>query len=216
MSDPNASRESVPDESLPNAVPAAPRLAASLLVLRNGADGPEVLMGLRGAGHRFMPNRLVFPGGAVDPEDRGAAAATEPSPHVLRLLRAEAEPELGRALLVAAARELDEETGLTLGTPPALARLDYLCRAITPSASPVRFDAHFFVVSADEVSGEIAGSGELEGVRYYPFAEALALELAVVTRMVIERLLVWLTLDPAARAARTSVPVRRERTWTGG
>jgi 8-oxo-dGTP pyrophosphatase MutT (NUDIX family) len=211
MSDPNASRHSVPDESLPDAVPAVPRLAASLLVLRTTAAGPEVLMGLRGAGHRFMPNRLVFPGGAVDPQDRDAVAASEPSPHVMRLLRTEAEPALGRALLVAAARELDEETGLTLGTPPALDRLDYLCRAITPAASPVRFDAHFLVVSADEVSGEIAGSGELEGVRYYPVAEALALELAVVTGMVIERLLIWLMLDPAARGGRASVPVSRER-----
>ena len=43
------------------------RHAASLVVLRHSTSGePELLMGMRGARHRFMPNRLVFPGGAVD------------------------------------------------------------------------------------------------------------------------------------------------------
>ena len=37
------------------------RHAASLVVLRAGPE-PEMLMGMRGARHRFMPNRLVFPG----------------------------------------------------------------------------------------------------------------------------------------------------------
>jgi 8-oxo-dGTP pyrophosphatase MutT (NUDIX family) len=173
-------------------------------------------MGLRGAGHRFMPNRLVFPGGAVDPEDFSAPAASEPQPHVLRLLAAEADAAFGRALLSAAARELEEETGLTLGAPPTLAPLDYICRAITPTASPVRFDAHFFVASADAVSGAIAGSGELEDVRWYGVADALALDLAFVTRHVIEQLQRWRALDPASRAARAAVPVLRERVWSGG
>ena len=43
--------------------PVFARHAASLLLWRRGEAGPEVLMGVRGAGHRFMPNRLVFPGG---------------------------------------------------------------------------------------------------------------------------------------------------------
>ena len=32
-------------------------------------DEPHMLMGMRGAKHRFMPNRLVFPGGRVDRAD---------------------------------------------------------------------------------------------------------------------------------------------------
>ena len=62
------------------------RHAASLILWRPGPDGIEVLMGMRGAGHRFMPNRLVFPGGAVDQADRRAQAATEPDPGTLALL----------------------------------------------------------------------------------------------------------------------------------
>ncbi len=170
-------------------------------------------MGLRGAGHRFMPNRLVFPGGAVDPADHDAAHASPPRPHVRRMLEAAADPALALALAVAAARELEEETGLTLGRPPHLARLDYLCRAVTPPAMPVRFDARFLVVDAAEVSGTLGGSGELEQVRYYPLAEALALNLADVTRGVLERLAEWQALDAAARAARQQTPLRVERGW---
>ena len=43
-----------------------PRHAASLIVYRGESDEVSMLMGMRGAKHRFMPNRLVFPGGAVD------------------------------------------------------------------------------------------------------------------------------------------------------
>jgi 8-oxo-dGTP pyrophosphatase MutT (NUDIX family) len=202
--------------SLPSgapAIPVAPRLAASLLVVRNLAETPEVLMGLRGASHRFMPNKLVFPGGAVDPEDSTAAVDNELSPHVRRRLHTVVGPPFAKALAVAAARELEEETGLALGRPPRLAAMDYLCRAVTPAASPVRFDAHFFVVDIAAVSGDLSGSGELEDLRYYPLPEALALDLAVVTRGVVEQLIAWLAMTPAERAARRTVQVMRERIW---
>jgi 8-oxo-dGTP pyrophosphatase MutT (NUDIX family) len=196
--------------------PVTPRPAATILIVREGAAGPEVLMGMRGAQHRFMPNRLVFPGGAVDPEDYEAAPATPLRPHVLRLLTRHADPKLAAALGIAAARELQEETDLSLGTPPALGPLDYLFRAVTPPASPVRFDARFFVADVSHVSGTIAGSGELEGLRYYGVEEALALELAYATRSALERLRGWLATDEDARAARQSIPVFQERVWTGG
>ena len=197
----------------PASSPALPRHAASLIVLRHGAAGPEVLMGMRGAHHRFMPNRLVFPGGAVDPGDAAAPAASELHPAVLRRLAASAAPVLARALAIAAARELEEETGLTLGHPPGLAGLDYLCRAITPASYPLRFDARFLVVAASEVTGTLAGSGELEGLRWHGVAEALALDLALVTRRVLERLGEWLAMTEAERADRTATPVLVERAW---
>ena len=54
--------------------------AASLIVLRHQNNEPHMLMGMRGAKHRFMPNRLVFPGGRVDRADLTAPFAT-PLPH---------------------------------------------------------------------------------------------------------------------------------------
>lgn len=191
------------------AAPVFARHAASLIVLRG--DAPEMLMGLRGAGHRFMPNRLVFPGGAVDRADSTARVAAPPPPHVRAMLEKAAKPRLALALAVAAARELEEETALTLGTPPDLSGFDYLGRAITPPDSPVRFNARFFIVRAEAVSGTLAGSGELEGLRWYGVEEALALDLARPTRVVIGLLQTWLALSPAQRAARDVTPVLRKR-----
>ncbi len=187
-----------------------PRPAASLVVLR--AD-TQVLMGLRGAGHRFMPNRLVFPGGAVDAADHDAAAATPLRDDVLRRLEKSAEPSLARALGIAAARELEEETGLTLGDPPFLDGLDYLCRAVTPEPSPVRFDARFLVVEADRVSGTLAGSGELEDLRWWGIDEALAIDLAGPQRRVLARLRIWMAMSEAERRVQTEVAVLFNRGW---
>ena len=187
------------------------RHASSLLVLQGDGPAPEVLMGLRGAGHRFMPNRLVFPGGAVDRADATAAVAAPMPAHVQAMVERSCQPRLARALGVAAARELEEETSLTLGTPPDLSGFDYLGRAITPPDQPIRFNARFFVVNASAITGKLAGSGELEGLRFYGLEEALALELARPTRMVIGLLQRWLGMTPAQRAARTELPVFRLR-----
>ena len=149
-------------------------------------------MGVRSTGHRFMPNRLVFPGGAVDRADGTAPAATEPSATLLAALGRLARPRLARALAVCAARELEEEAGITLGRPPRLDRLRYLCRAVTPTNSPVRFNARFLLVSAEETEGEPRDSAELSEVGFRPLAAALAVDLALVTREVLHRLQDWL------------------------
>jgi 8-oxo-dGTP pyrophosphatase MutT (NUDIX family) len=200
-------------ETLPpfagTAHPVIPRHAASLIVLRTGARGPEMLMGLRGARHRFMPNRLVFPGGAVDETDLTAPCASDLNPHTRARLERGASAELAHGLGIAAARELEEETGLSLGTPPALDGLFYICRLITPPDSPIRFDARFLVVDADRVSGTLVGSGELEGLRFYGLDEALSIDLASPTRRVIGRLRAWLQMNEAERLGETLVPVFR-------
>jgi 8-oxo-dGTP pyrophosphatase MutT (NUDIX family) len=190
------------------------RHAASLVVLRRRASGgPEVLMGMRGARHRFMPNRLVFPGGAVDRADLSAPAATPLAPHTRALLKKKANPNLAHGLGIAAARELAEETGLTLGDPPALDGLDYLCRAVTPPPGPVRFNARFLVVDAARLSGTLAGSGELEDLRFVDLEVALALDLAAPTRFVIERLREWMALSDAERTAPRRTGVMSRQDW---
>jgi 8-oxo-dGTP pyrophosphatase MutT (NUDIX family) len=191
-----------------------PRHAASLVVYRGDADAVSMLMGMRGAKHRFMPNRLVFPGGAVDRADLEAPSATPLSPHTEHLLRKNANARLAHGLGIAAARELHEETGLSLGAPPHLHVLHLLARAVTPPPSPIRFNARFFVVDARHVSGTLGGDGELEGLRFYVMQEALALDLAMPTRRVLDRLRLWLALDEAERAAQTHSPVMlHDRGW---
>src|SRR4051794_25729787 len=132
-----------------------------------------MLMGTRGARHRFMPNHLVFPGGAVERGDFDAPFKSPLPPHTRRHLEGGANPRLAQALAHAAVRELEEETGLALGRPPKLDGLEYLCRAVTPTHIPIRFNARFLIVDASRVSGTLAGSGELESLRFYTLVEAM-------------------------------------------
>jgi 8-oxo-dGTP pyrophosphatase MutT (NUDIX family) len=204
----------IDQEAPPRPRAVRPRHAASLLVYRAKGDDVSMLMGMRGAKHRFMPNRLVFPGGAVDRADLDAPSATRLSSQTEHLLRKNANARLAHGLGIAAARELQEETGLSLGSPPRLDVLHLLARAVTPPPSPIRFNARFFAVDARYVTGTLGGDGELEGLRFYSMHEALALDLAMPTRRVLERLRLWLAMDEAERAARTHSPVMlHDRGW---
>lgn len=182
-------------------------------MLRQGDAGPEMLMGLRGAGHRFMPNRLVFPGGSVDRVDLRARFATPLTAHTRARLEKAANPALAQGLAIAVARELQEETGLTLGDPPALDGLEFLCRLITPPGNPIRFNARFLLIDQARTQGIMAGSGELEDLRFFTIPEALALDLALPTRMVITRLSEWLRMTPEERLAEPRTPVLKRRAW---
>jgi recombination protein RecT len=104
---------------------------------------------------RFLPGYVVFPGGAVDPED-GALAE--------RLFG-----DAGEAPRAAAIRELIEETGLAVTArglepvaeggdaaaiaavakaPPPTTALRQVAHWIAPEDVPVRFDARYFAVEA--------------------------------------------------------------------
>ena len=157
-----------------------------------------------------MPNMLVFPGGAVDAADHHARVATPLRPAVRRRLERSADPSLAQALAVAAARELTEEVGLSLGQPPALDGLDYLCRAITPPERSMRFDARFFIVDAGQVSGDPVGSPELEDPGWYTLEAAIAAEIPAATRAVLGRFRHWL----AYQDRDGPVPVLRDRVWS--
>ncbi len=196
------------------AAAARPRDAASLILWRDGPRGPEALMGLRHARHRFMPNVLVFPGGRVDAADHGAPARGDLRPFTRACLERRAAPGLARALAIAAARELFEETGLALGRLdgdrllPDLGALDYLCRAVTPAAMPIRFNARFLVAPAEAASGAIRGSGELEELRFFTLEEASGHRLATITAKILAEFRGWLAMSQAEREARELVCFR--------
>jgi 8-oxo-dGTP pyrophosphatase MutT (NUDIX family) len=209
-------------EREPHAVPVRPKHAASLILWRQSRAGPEVLMGVRNAGHRFMPNKLVFPGGRVDRGDYFPPAARELSAATRAMLEYAAPERLARALAMAAVRELFEETGLVLGAAPPpgvrargawaqflgtglapdLAPMDFLCRAVTPTFMPMRFNARFLVAPFDAVQGALAGNGELEFLRFMNLDEARALDVAPVTRNVLEEFARWLALPEDTRGGR--------------
>lgn len=197
-------------------VPAIPRPAASMILVRQGPDGPEALMGIRGRKAAFMPKKLVFPGGSVEPRDSALPVRDSLSANCLRRLALETDaPHLSVPLALAAIRETYEETGLALGEEggpppgglegswaqfhalgiqPALARLRFVFRAITPVSLPMRFDARFFLASAKDVHGgeeaAISGSGELEDLDWVSMRNADGrADLPRVTRRVLREVL---------------------------
>ena len=152
-----------------------------------------------------MPDVMVFPGGRVDPGDARAPAVNELRPAVQEALSRVGTPRLARACAVAAARELLEETGLSLGKPPDLSVLDYLCRAVTPTGRPLRFNARFLIAPAAAVRGALVSSGELEELGYYSAAAARAAGMASITAVILGEFLAWHSLAEAARGDRELV-----------
>ena len=120
------------------AKPATPRHAASLVLIRQGSDGPEVLMGRRPRKSAFAPDVFVFPGGKLDEADRRVHPAVPLSEACIRLTAA--ARRLAHALAAAALRETEEETGLILplasGAGADFSHLTLIARAITPTSSP--------------------------------------------------------------------------------
>lgn len=191
------------------AVVVKPRDAASLILLDDSAGEPRVLMGKRHSRVSFVPDTYVFPGGKLDAHDSEIDPGTAFAPGVEKALaHAGCKAEKARGLALAAIRETREETGLFVTEPgalkgpvtgtweefhaegrrPALAKLSYMGRAITPHSSPIRFHARFFLAAASDAEGEIKGSGELSELDWYPLTEALKLPMIDVTEFMLREL----------------------------
>ncbi len=175
-----------------------PLPAATVLLARDSADGPEVYLVRRSKSVRFMGGVYVFPGGKVDAEDA--------DPDVLAALQGadDAEEVLGLAApqaaahLVAAIRETLEEAGLLLGTGDATSAraalaeqsfpevlrthgltldgraLRYWSHWITPPVEPRRFSARFFAARAPFGQSAAIDVGELTEGAWFTPREAIA------------------------------------------
>lgn len=179
--------------------PVTPRPAATILLLRDTGDGPQVLMTRRSATASFGPGAYVFPGGVVDPRDasplaRELARARRDQDEVLLSYATaavrEAFEELGillargrgdAASLAALARRLDRRDDADLlgqisahGLRLALDELHWLSRWITDGDLPKRFDARFFVARMPEHQEPIADECEQFEPTWVTPAEGLA------------------------------------------
>ena len=104
-----------PGEELNPGAATRPRQAATVIVLRGGAETLEVLLVRRNPEQRFMGGAWVFPGGAVD---------------------------TGEDHRVAGVREVEEEASVVIEGPDALVKFS---RWITPAQVKIRFDTHFYL-----------------------------------------------------------------------
>ena len=133
----------------PSGAEAAP--AATVVVVRDGESGLEVLLARRSSQLAFHGGAWVFPGGRIDPEDY----ADDPA-------------DLVAAARRAAAREAKEEAGVDVD-PAALV---HLSNWTTPEISPKRFATWFFVGPV-EGGNEIADGAETEAIQWFSPHEAL-------------------------------------------
>ncbi|HXT06148.1 MAG TPA: NUDIX domain-containing protein [Roseiarcus sp.] len=143
------------------------RLAATVLLVRDGAHGVQVFMVTRHRKIEFASGALVFPGGGVDPGDRALAG-----------------DDVERISRVAAVRETYEECGVLLARrrdggalAAASASLFYervnaenlelsldaltlFAHWITPPILPKRFDTRFYIVDAPADQTAVHDGGE--------------------------------------------------------
>lgn len=191
-----------------------PRDAATLILVRpdsgDGA-GPRILMGQRGRGHSFMPDKYVFPGGKVDRTDLAVPFARALAPDTAGRLSVQGTRRAAHAFALAAIRETWEEAGLLVGRPaaapvryrgrdhgwagffaqgavPDLSGLAFIGRAITPPHRHKRFDARFFLADATQVlldDRPALDGAEMGDLRWFSLAEAYRLDLPSVTRFIL-------------------------------
>jgi 8-oxo-dGTP pyrophosphatase MutT (NUDIX family) len=114
------------------------------VLLRDGSEGPEVLLVRRNPKQSFMGGAWVFPGGALHQGDLDLSAA--------------------------AVRELAEEAGIML---PAETELVPWSRWITPEEVKVRFDTWFFMAEAPPGAEATPDGGECVDARWLRPAAAL-------------------------------------------
>lgn len=104
----------------PGRVPPEPRPAAGVILARDAEAGPEVLLVRRRTDVGFAAGAYVFPGGTLDAADADAAWEdwlVEP-PEAAVQGAADADGPSARTFVVAALRELFEETGVLLASGP--------------------------------------------------------------------------------------------------
>jgi 8-oxo-dGTP pyrophosphatase MutT (NUDIX family) len=178
------------------------RPAATVVLVRQGSDGIEVLMILRSSRTAFG-GMWAFPGGAVEDDDVPPGTEPDPLPAARR----------------AAVRETAEEVGLIVDEDA----LVWLSHWLPPSAAPVRFSTWFFVAAASEGVVEIDNT-EVHEHRWVRPVDALAahsqgeIELVTPTYVTLVRMAGHATVEAAldvsvpaffaTRTARTAAGVR--------
>lgn len=145
-----------------------PRLAATVLLVRDGAVGIEVFMQRRAATMAFAPRMVVFPGGRVDPADLQAEVDDEQVNAVAAGFGVDVRS--ARGVVAAAVREVAEESGVRL----AASELRPRARWVTPAFEPRRYDTFFFAARLPDGQEAVGETSETTEDFWGPAAGLLA------------------------------------------
>ncbi len=131
----------------PQRAPARLLSAATVLLLRDGPNGLEVLMTRRAMSASFAPGAYVFPGGGIDAADAQAHGQAR---------RRTTQPDAHLTQAIAAIRESFEELGILLarhshGQMASMADIAALDRHAPPEQFASQCAAHGLTLAADEV-----------------------------------------------------------------
>ena len=220
----------------PTREPVQLRPAATVLLLRDGKHGIEVLMTRRSTTASFAPGAYVFPGGGIDAADSAAHSQSTRRP---------TQSDLHLTQAIAAIRESFEELGVLLArhadgshvTTADIAALDRKvpfaaqCKArsltlagadvfvlahwVTDRDLPRRFDVPFLVARMPEGQEPVADEAEQFKPEWIRPADALEKHAAgnffiiFPTIRTLERLQHYLTVDAVLLACATGKPL-----WT--
>ena len=187
----------------PPADAAFPHPAATVVLVRDGATTPEILLLKRHRASGFVPGAYVFPGGRVDEADGVhslVALLEDPpvAPHASYWLAAvrEAFEETGVLLARSAsgdslpdataasdvaywrAQLLDHDAALldalsALDARPDISRMVYCAHWITPVAEPRRYDTRFFLAELPHEATVTIDEREMSDMVWVTAADAL-------------------------------------------
>jgi len=176
MSTPETPPSAIPEDEITVPVP-----AATIILVRDGQPGLEVLVLRKASGKHFAGGAWVFPGGKAEDTDLAFAGETDAMANDFAGLKVAAVREMfeecrillarppgGDAVLDAAAREdvlaaggetpmldIAAQAGLRLATD----QLERFAHWITPPSRAKRFDTHFFVAPAPAGQAEVTVDG---------------------------------------------------------
>lgn len=185
------------------------RPAATVMLVRDGEEGLEVLMLRRTLAAVFLAGAYVFPGGALDPGDDGyrAAAIRECFEEAGILLAVDgagrpvecADRFAAHRRAVHAGEVSMAEVCATEGVTLDIGALQYVSRWVTPPGGPRRFDTRFYVAAAPAGQEPIHDEAEAMAIEW--LRPVVALERSAAGTIDL--------IEPTVESLRTLVPFQR-------
>lgn len=137
------------------------RPAATVVLLRDGADGLEVWLQQRATTLAFAAGMYAFPGGRVDEAEDTSQVVHDVS-HAAAVW-GDDDVEVTRAHVAAAVRETWEESGVRLDA----STLVPWTRWVTPPGETRRFDARFYLARCPVDQGPQPLTGEVAAGQWF-------------------------------------------------